>query len=83
MEEKLRNPKYLLLIWNNFYLVFCQITSVSQYSDVDMLVITMASPLAVTQDGALYVVSIEFSGPLTNDLDGLYLSSYKRNGQDV
>lgn len=35
------------------------------------------------RQGQTYVLSLEFEGPLKDDLAGLYYSSYKRNGKNV
>ena len=46
----------------------------------EMLSITLSDRLV---KGERYRVDIDFSGPLTNDLTGLYLSSYSRGNETV
>jgi hypothetical protein len=49
--------------------------------ELQFLIITLATNLT---SGVNYTVSMNFEGPLdTKTLDGLYLSSYTRNGSTV
>ncbi|XP_056008322.1 putative aminopeptidase-2 isoform X2 [Ostrea edulis] len=56
------------------------ISSFKQDKDRQFFIILLRQPL---QMGTNYSVSINFKGPLTDDLAGLYYSSYKRGDQTL
>ncbi|KAK7475553.1 hypothetical protein BaRGS_00033186, partial [Batillaria attramentaria] len=59
---------------------FSEVMSVDLEDDTEVMVIKVKEELG---GGKQYTVEIQFEGPLTDDLAGLYLSSYKRGNQTV